>query len=408
MFLKTNKIPFLILAISIVIIALLQLHNGAYHPITRGFDATGHIDYIHYLQDYMRVPLPNEGWELYQPPLYYVVATIIGNLRLVKIVGVFAWTVLLLTSYTFFKKVIRDTFIAVAGVCIVSFLPVVLYLTPSISNEFFSAVFISIAMAYYVLHRKLSSLKEQSLLGILLGLSLLAKSTAIILVVAIIVDQLITNRKEITSLLKKSIPVVIFFLLISGWFYGRNFYLFHNPIVASFNFPDKYPLHQTVIARDLNFFFGLVGFINVDMFQAQHYSFLAGTYFSWFYDGHNIIVPVQEFSKIGMMLVFLSLPIFFLFVYGSIKSLYRHNEISRFLGLYMVILFVGYILYNLRLPYYSTVKGSFLVSAVIPFCYFVLQGILPYRKHRFIISLYILLYCLVIMKTFWILPNWYQ
>ena len=181
MFLKTNKIPFMVMIASIFIIALLQSHNVALHPIIRGFDATGHIEYIQYLRDYTRIPLPYEGWELYQPPLYYVVATIIGNLRLVKIVGIIAWTVLLLTSYIFFKKVIRDTFIAVSGVCIVSFLPVVLYLTPSISNEFFSAVFISIAMAYYVLHRKLSSLKEQSLLGILLGLSLLAKSTAIIL-----------------------------------------------------------------------------------------------------------------------------------------------------------------------------------------------------------------------------------
>ena len=46
-------------------------NNANLLPQTVGFDRDAHADYIVYLQKHRALPLPNEGWEMFQPPLYY-------------------------------------------------------------------------------------------------------------------------------------------------------------------------------------------------------------------------------------------------------------------------------------------------------------------------------------------------
>jgi hypothetical protein len=43
-------------------------------PFHAGFDAKEHLKYINHIQEHRALPLPNEGWEMYQPPLYYLIA----------------------------------------------------------------------------------------------------------------------------------------------------------------------------------------------------------------------------------------------------------------------------------------------------------------------------------------------
>ena len=49
-------------------------NNGRLLPFHRGFDSKEHLDYISYIQQHRSLPLPTEGWEMYQPPLYYLIA----------------------------------------------------------------------------------------------------------------------------------------------------------------------------------------------------------------------------------------------------------------------------------------------------------------------------------------------
>ena len=164
---------------------------------------------------------------------------------------------------------------------------------------------------------------------------------------------------------------------------------------------------QTIVPRNLSFFLSLKGFFTMDLFRSHHYSFLSGTFFSWFYDGHNIIIPVQEFSKIGVILILFSLPIFIFFLIGYLKEYFVKKNKSIIFLLYSTLLFIGYVAYNFRLPYYSTVKGVFLISGVIPFGYFFIKGIMPYKKYLFYISLYLAFYTMILMRNFWILKFWY-
>jgi len=407
MFSNIKKLTSLLLISCLCLILFLQLHNLSLFPLSRGFDAGGHLEYVSFLRRNKRIPLAYEGWELYQPPLYYFLIAFVSSPVGIKVVGLLMWLLLAFTSYRFFQKKFNDINISLIGTLITSSTPVVLYLTYTISNEFFSGVLISIALVYYVSFYKPVN-NSKIIIGILIGLAFLAKATAFVLILSIALDQLILARFKIIKTVKNLFfPFGISFL-ISGWFYLRNWILFGNPFISSYNFLKINPFMQAIVPRNLSFFLSLKGFLTMDLFRSQHYSFLSGTFFSWFYDGHNVIIPVQEFSKIGIILFLFSLPIFTFFIIGYIKEFFIKKNKSIIFLLYSTLLFIGYIAYNFRLPYYSTVKGVFLISSIIPFGYFFIKGIFPYKKYLFYIALYLTAYTVILIRNFWILKFWYH
>lgn len=392
----------------IIGVFILQLHNLWIFPVNRGFDAQAHSDYVGYIKTLHKLPQPYEGWEMWQAPLYYFTASMFPNTNSVRVIHLASWLALLFISYLSFRYLFRKPILALTATFLATSLPVVLYATPGISNEFFSSVLISAALVYYILNRNLKTIKSRFILGILLGLSLLAKATSWIIFTAIIADIIISYRRKLISIPKKILPVIIIALLISGWFYFKNFLQYKNPFITSTDFPN-YAYTEKPWDRSIRFFTDLGAFAKLDLFKAHHYSFLGGTYFSWFYDGHNNLVPVQPFSKAGNLLTLFSLPIAFAFLTGLIKEIRKVNDKNRILIMYPVLLFLSYLLYNLKIPYYSTVKGLFLISAVIPFVYFSVKGFSNLLlKHRLIYLIYLLIYGLLIFKNFWIIPSWYH
>src|SRR5262245_62915021 len=51
-------------------LALLFWHNRALDP-RLGFDSVSHLEYAHLIRTERRLPLADEGYEMFQPPLYY-------------------------------------------------------------------------------------------------------------------------------------------------------------------------------------------------------------------------------------------------------------------------------------------------------------------------------------------------
>ncbi len=391
-----NKFFYIIL----ILLFVLQLHNNLNFPVKRGFDAPAHIDYLRYLQKNNRAPLPTEGWEMYQPPLYYFIISKFPSLSLLWIFKMTLWLTIVATFYLYFRSISTT-------VLIIS-LPVFVYMSLPISNEFFSFVLITLSLVYYQSSLTTRHSRKYVILGVLLGLSLLAKSTSFILLFTIILNEVIGFYRS-RKILFKNMTVLLFVTFsIAGWFYGRNIWLFHNPFAAPVNFPKLFPLLQPKITQGIYFFTNLSPFFSMDLFRAHYYSFLGGTYFSWFYDGHNIVIPPQTFSKAGILLILMSFPLIFLFVKGYISELKKQSFKNRVFLLYPLLLFGSYIIYNLKLPFYSTVKGAFLLSLVLPFGYFFQKGSLLYSRYKNIVGLYLIIYCLLVIKHFWIVNTWYR
>src|SRR5262249_10650867 len=51
--------------------AALYWHNNGLVPGRMGFDAYDHLRYIEYVRNHWSIPFGNQGWQMYQPPLYY-------------------------------------------------------------------------------------------------------------------------------------------------------------------------------------------------------------------------------------------------------------------------------------------------------------------------------------------------
>lgn len=404
MFSKINPY-YTIGAIILAGLHILQLHNAFSHPVERGFDATGHMAYVTYVQRLHSIPTAAEDWEFYQPPLYYMLASLMPNLIILKFLGVVSYGVIVAGAYMLYRYYFKTFSISLLGTIIVATVPVLLYMSLSIGNEFFSTTLITVSLVYYLLHRKLSD-KQTIILGILLAASLAAKATSLVLIAAIGIDQLLLNKSWHKKLIPLTVLMVIAFGL-GGGYYIRNFMIYQNPLITPDKLPELFFFKQQVVERNFHFFTTLQGFLKMDLFQSHHYSFLSGTYFSWFYDAHNVIVPVQEFSKAGVLLVLLSFPIFFFIVLGFIKVLRRFNEKDRIMPIYTLLMLASYVAYNIHLPYYSTVKGSFIMSIAVPLGYFFLKGWEKYSSKTLYMYGYLLLYTLLIIKNLWILDWWY-
>lgn len=390
----------------------LQLHNVLYYPETRSFDATAHIEYITFIQNYRSLPLPATGWELFQAPLYYVLTSFLPTIKTVQFFGLFLWIVLVAVIFNFLKlqsekKVNENKFWLLI---LLSTTPILIYLTPAIGNEFFSGVVISIFLVTYYSVKKnrlAFDRRHKLLIGILLGATLLSKATALFLVVAFLITELIQNK--ITQQFFKNILIpTVTAVSIGGWFYIRSYLLYGNPIYQPADYVPLPSFAQPIFNRDIRFFFSPESLISLDIFKAHHYSFLGGTLFSWFFDVHTIMVPVQEFSKAGVALVLTSIPFFILFLKGVIHKKNISKE-SMIFYVYSLLLLTSYVLYNFKLPIYSTVKASFIVSLFIPFSFFFLKGFSTLSDKQIqLFKLYVIIFSLLVIKNFWIKDFWYQ
>ncbi len=392
-----------------ILLLILQIHNSTHYPTRKSFDAAGHIEYLNLLKTNFRVPLANEGWELYQPPLYYGLHYWLPNLKLVQFAGVIWWVAISALALTTFRLLFKDTLFAISGALFVASLPVIVYLTPAIGNEFFSTLLISLGLFLYLRFKKHPSTKSMLVLSIVLGLALLAKATALVLVAAIAIDVLyLTIKKSPAHSLKLLITILCIAASIGGWFYVRNFLAFGNPFQSSIDFP-QFHIVQEPGYRDLGFFTDLSGFWNMDLFRAHWYSLIPGTYFSFFYDGHNAVIPVQSYSLAGILLVLASVPFVALIGIGFVRSVknFRKEE-ARVFVIYVVLLLAAYIAYNFKLPFYSTVKGAFIASLALPLGYFMLKSLRQFPQMiQQLFVVYQCAYVVLIIKNFWILPHWF-
>ncbi len=69
------------LAMLFVLGVLLRLLYFEVTPFTvRSYDAEGHLDYVRYMSEHFSIPLIRDGWQYYQPPLYYALSAPVYSL----------------------------------------------------------------------------------------------------------------------------------------------------------------------------------------------------------------------------------------------------------------------------------------------------------------------------------------
>lgn len=223
---------------------LMALNNFRKLPLTMGMDANGHLQYINYLVENARIPLATEGWQMFQSPLYYLLAAAVYQtflplfsadtvIRIVKLLSIICGMIQVEICY----RTLRIAYpgkvsLQVIGILLGGLLPMNLYMSQSLGNEPLVGALISLLIL--VVYQVFSGVRRESretfiLMGFILGLALLTKVTAILIVppLLLFLSAEIIRRREapgegIRSVARFGIIVFCVALTVSGWYYLQN------------------------------------------------------------------------------------------------------------------------------------------------------------------------------------------
>ena len=231
--------------------AALFINNLPQLPRALGFDAADHEKYIEFIQQKHALPLADDGWQMFQPPLYYLASALVLDacgrsvadedavfyLRAVNgVIGLLhCWVILLCLRLLFGGNLQAQA----AGLLVAAFLPPNLYLSQYVTNEPLAGFLVTVAI--YLCLRALRAEKEGLWLpigiGAALGAAMLAKFSVLLALPLFpaALSQRLAARKEHAGRdwLRSVGAIVVVCLIVCGWHYGRVWARFGKPIVVN-------------------------------------------------------------------------------------------------------------------------------------------------------------------------------
>lgn len=238
--LSASTVRWLILAAWLV----MAIVNFRKLPLSMGMDYAGHATYIYYVAQYWRIPLASEGWQMFQPPLFYFLEALFFRLflllfdtetvvRILKLLPLICGLVQVQICYL----ALRTTFPGrelpqVIGILLAGLLPMNLYMSQSLGNEPLAGCLTALVVygVCRLFSEDLQSLDKMAIyMGFTLGLALLTKVTPFLLLppVLFFLSIEIMKRGEAAG---GGGPAVVRFtflltgmvLAVAGWYYLRN------------------------------------------------------------------------------------------------------------------------------------------------------------------------------------------
>lgn len=199
----------------------------------RGHDTDGHIEYIEYIAENWQLPKPNEGWEYWHPPLYYVkgaawmsAGEALGLNRMERLFSlqIMALLLSLLTlgicvwiGWMLFEK--KERPIALPWfTAAIAFIPSLIFNAARINNDVLAITLAFAAIGCLIAWWKKQTWKMWIAVAVLIGLHLLTKNTGLLLLPVVFGSLLLARgvtwkRKAILGGISLGIIV-----LLSGWF----------------------------------------------------------------------------------------------------------------------------------------------------------------------------------------------
>ena len=422
----------LFIIVAIARIALF-VNNLPQLPRSLGFDAGGHEDYIRFIQEKGTLPSAKDGWEMYQPPLYYVLSAFVLNtfgfsvdendgfitLRSVNcVVGlVHCWLALLCFRLLFPKNPAAQA----VGLLIAAFLPPHLYLSQYVTNEPLSGL--CATAVFYLCLRALRAEKDDFRLflgiGATMGLAMLAKFSFLLvapLFPAAFGLRLIACKNCAPRDWLKSLGLIILAcLVVCGWHYGNVWAQFGRPIVGNWEANSSHPWRQDPGFRTGAYYLGFGQCLISPLFSEIH-SFADGFHSTLWGDGlisgmgRMACRPPwnYDFMNSGYLL---SLGISLLLIAGFVLALanfIRRPTPEWLMILGAVLMFsLGILLLSLYVP--AQIKAFYGFPALVPFSALVAAGwnwlSRKHRAMRTVLWVLLLAWTMTVYTAFWVRSN---
>ncbi len=202
----------IVIFISGLVLRLLYLIHTPFD--TRSYDALSHLEYIQYISHHWQIPAAQQGWEFYQPPLYYLIAALVNHCSqlfhlsaplLLQFLSLFFFMLMLGYAYLIIKQIIRSKSLRWLVFALVVFWPSGIIHSVRIGNDPLQYLTMAVSLYFFVLwwkHRQIIYLDYGFIWA---NLSTLVKLNGAIMLFACSIGYLIHLRRF--SLSRKTIVI---------------------------------------------------------------------------------------------------------------------------------------------------------------------------------------------------------
>ncbi len=394
--------------------AVLAMNDVIRVPYGLGFDVDAHVQYFQFLMRKHYVPYADQGWQMFQSPLYYFIATpiyaLISELLspthgavVVRVISLFCGGMQIHLCYLVAREFFpRQHALQVLGTVLGGLLPINVYQSLNLGNEPLMALFCSIVLLrLYRLVRypeQHQSLRAHAITGALLGAALLTKATALLLFPVAGFAMLVASYSvrptwsgRVTYVTKATVVSFGAAAAISAWYYVRNYLRFKKFFVGgwdelrgyiwwqepgyriaeqftSFGYVLKYPLYAALNG----FWDGMYSTLWLAGFHEPPNPKMP-QYLSWNYD---YVLASAWWSLLPTAILLIGAAIILVRPLRAVRS-----------GEILAILCIGGFIFAmaslaLRLPSFSTIKATYLLAVITCFPIVAGRGFAPFLKLR--------------------------
>jgi len=412
---------------------VLFAHNLPLLPSMIGFDVEPHLEYVKYVCEREALPLANEGFEMFQPPLYYVVCALAlkifglginqAGVELLRWLGFLVGVAHLIFVWLSLRLLFTETRKQIIGAVFAAFLPMHLYMAHYISNESLAAMLVS-ASVYFclrILRAENFSMRNSAWLGIFLGLAMLAKLTALLVFPAVFISlawKLFSKRERGAPVWFKQIVLpLLIALVVCGWHYARVWERFGTPIIGNWDAQVGFTWWQEDGYRTAAWITRF-GSSLVNPLYSSFQSFWDGIYSTFWSDsmcgGASQIAyrPPWNYTLVftGCLLALLPTAMLLLGAARVVKRFFSELDAERFLLLgFSATVWAAVIFMCLKVPSYGQVKSFYALSTLVPLAAFCALGFdLAMKRVRIlsiVLTVLVGVWALNSYASHWILPH---
>jgi tetratricopeptide (TPR) repeat protein len=444
---KLRKEPALAaIVVIIILLTILFVNNLPQLASILGFDRDGHLQYVDYILQKKALPLANDGWQMYQPPLFYLLSalmiapfdssastdtSILALRAFCAVISIVHVLLIFLCLRLLFPNQARHQLI---GLAIGAFLPASLCLAHNITNEMLAALFVT-ASLYFTLRSTQSasdSPRFNVAVGICLGLAMLTKFSALLAIPPIcaalwwkghqraIARNENSQAKEVRVWalgLKSVLLVVVACVVVCGWHFGRVWARFGNPLIGNWDPRLPFAWWQEPGFRMSTWYYRFGETFSTPLFSSVG-SFTDGLYSTLWGDGlcsgsaRMDFRPQWNYDLVnaGYLLALIPCALLLLGLVVSLVRLARKIEIEPFLSVSLVMLYGAGMLYmTLQVPSFAQVKAFYALPALLPVCFLCVTGwdFLARRSAIWgsIVSIGMVAWALTTYASLWIRPG---
>ena len=431
----TTDFPKMILVLLAAVWALLFLHNFPAMPPVAGFDAEDHLAYVSHIQDHQRLPNAREGWEMFQPPLYYVICA--------KLLGLGQWHVFEFAGrmlMRFLSLVIGAVNLALifaglrlifpgdwkkplAGLVLAAFLPAQIYLLHYTTNETLSALFVTAALCLglHLLRARQPWWGWYGVLGIALGLALLSKASALLAVPAVLgalaVKLMLRRERALRVWLGAIVAPLLICLLIGGWHYLKLWRDYGNPFIGNWDPKVADPWWQAKGFHTAGYYFSFGDALTRPFCSGLH-SFWDAFYTTLWGDGllggagevWSRTPWNYDLMAVGFVLALVPTALMLTGLIRALAMCFRTVHLSWLLLLTIGWLFAFAILgMSFKVPSYAQTKAFYGLPVLLPFCALGALGFEFWagrgKVARYGLGVVLGIWLVNVYASFWIRPN---